>query len=322
MKVFVTGGSGFLGQTVIRRLRAKGHSVLALARSPQAAQTVTAAGATAIAGDLFNPQSFSDALKSVEAVIHCAAPVKFWGEWSEFETGTLVATLNLARTASNCGVKRFVTISSESVLQDKGSLLDIDESFPYPKRPNSFYGRAKMLAEQALLAESFPMAVVILRPTFIWGPGSAGLATICEKAKGGQFVWVDHGRAEFEAVHVENIAEAACLAVTAGKDKGVYFITDGEPTTVREFFDSVFDARKIAKPTRSMPFWLARGLAIALESLWKFGRLRSAPPLTRFDLAFVSMPRRYDISKAKTELGYRPIVSRRDGFQALSSPRE
>lgn len=310
MRVFITGGSGFLGKASIRRLVASGHEVFALARSQKAQAAVEGLGARAIQGDLQFIESLRSRLEEFDVVVHCAAPVKFWGPWEEFDDGITRTTMRLARLADDSGVKRFVHISSESVLQDKGSLLDIDESYPYPDKPNSHYGTAKKLAEQRLLESTFKMDVVILRPTFIWGEECPALFAIEEKVRSQKFVWIDRGNSAFEAVHVENVAHAIVLSLSAGKNKGVYFITDQEPATVRDFFDRFFETRKLRAPKLSLPGSVARPMASASEALWRFLNLRMAPPLTRFDLAFVSQPRRYVTFKAATELGYEPVISR------------
>lgn len=304
MNVFVTGGSGFLGQVVVRRLRESGHHVRALARSRQAAEKLSAWGAEPVEGDLDHPERIP--LKGVDAVVHCAAPVEFWGPWRKFEKQIVQASVSLARAADRAGVKRFVHISSESVLQERGPLLDINEAHPYPLKANSVYGEAKRQAEVALLALPLQMELLILRPTFIYGPGCPALETILGKAKSGGFMWIDDGQSPFEAVHVENVADAILAALTKGEPRAIYNITDGERRTVREFFTNLFSVAGVPVPARSLPGWLASGLAGFVEAFWRLLRIETPPPLSRFELAFVAQPRRYDISRARAELGYQP----------------
>lgn len=143
MKIFITGASGFLGQVVLRRLIGEEHDVLALSRSKSSDDLISTAGAKPVRGSLAQIESVQPYLRDIDVVIHCAAPVEFWGPWEKYEKGIITATKQLADLSANSGVKRFVHISSESVLQDKDSLLDIDENLAYPKKPNSYYGRAK-----------------------------------------------------------------------------------------------------------------------------------------------------------------------------------
>lgn len=316
MKVFLTGGSGFLGLEIIAALRKEKVEMVALARSEATAKMMSGLGVQAtVSGSLDDMARWQSALKGCDVVIHCAAPVEFWGPWAKYQKEIVDATTQLLHAADREGVKRFIYISSESVLQDTEPLLDVKESHPYPDEPNSFYGKSKKLAEQAILSSKVKIERLILRPTFIWGAKCNALEGIAETAKSGGFMWLDGGKAEFEAVHVKNVAEATRLAITKGKDRGIYFVTDGERATVREFFTQYFQSISLKVPTRSIPGGLVRGAARVMEILWPRSK---KPPVTRFEVAFMAMPRRYDLSSITTDLGYRPIISRAEGFKTLT----
>lgn len=176
----------------------------------------------------------------------------------------------------------------------------------------------KKIAEEFLLASNYSMEIIVIRPTFIWGSGSNAFTTIASKVKSGQFVWIDDGKASFEAVHVENVAEAILLSLTKGKDREIYFVTDDENSTVKEFFSKAFKSLHLPIPSKSLPSLIASPVACAVENVWRWTHIPSQPPLTRFDLSFVNMNRRYNIAKAKKDLGYRPVVSREKGFSSLT----
>lgn len=318
MTIFVTGGSGFLGQQLLGQLRKSHHDLFALARSEKSARTVSELGATPVEGDLSTISAWVDHLRSIDVVIHCAAPVEFWGPWEKFKGDIVDATLSLAKASAAAKVKRFIYISSEAVLQDERPLLDIDETLPYPKEPNSFYGKAKMLAEQELRALKLPMELIILRPSFIWGNNSPSLQTIKKKVLSSQFLWIDGGQAAFEAVHVNNVVGAIECALIHGASGEIYFITDQESSTFREFFEELFDTMGIRSPQVSIPGWLIKPVASFLEWLWRFLSLPTSPPLSHFEIAFAAMPRRYSANKAKSELMYRPILSRRSGLAQIA----
>ncbi len=307
MKIFITGGSGFLGSKTIKKLLESGHEVTALVRSESSLKKVSGIGVKTINGDLDDITKFESIFSKVDAVVHCAAPVEFWGKWEKFDNQIVQASINLARKASDFGVKRFIHISSESVLQDRNPLVGINETYPYPDRPNSYYGKAKKNAELALLSFETKMEIIILRPTFIYGPGCPSFETILNKANSGQFLWIDHGKSEFEAVHIENVASAILCALKNGKSKSIYFITDDQKRTVRDFFEKIFIEYKVKVPTMSIPNYLAEVAAGVIECVWLNLKIYSPPPLSKFELAFIAQPRRYDITKAKTELGYSPL---------------
>ncbi len=100
MKVFVTGGSGFLGRYVIGGLVARGYNVVALARSPDAEAAVRALGAEPCAGDLVAMPNLVDVLRECDAVIHGAALFVMWAPVEEFEKANVEATAHLLREAA------------------------------------------------------------------------------------------------------------------------------------------------------------------------------------------------------------------------------
>ena len=318
MKIFVTGGSGFLGKILLERLQTASHEVKALARSERSAKTVTAFGATAISGSLENISEWSNSLQGVDTIIHCAAPVEFWGKWDYFHKYITQATITLQQAAAEKGVNRFIYISSESVLQEKTDLLNIDETYPYPIAPNSYYGKAKMQAEQAILASNYQnLTSIILRPTFIWGKGVQALETMAEKVKNGQFMWIDHGKTIIEMVHIDNVVEAIFLSLSKGNDKQVYFVTDNNPLPAKEFLTNILATKNIAPSDKNMSSAMVKPLASLIEGVWKLFGIKSTPPLSKFELSFVNMARKYNISKIQKELNYRPIVSTEKGLELM-----
>jgi nucleoside-diphosphate-sugar epimerase len=292
-----------------------------LARTPEAAAKLRSAGSHPVLGHLGDLPAWEGQLKGCDVLIHAAAPMEFWGPWSRFQRDIVDATVALLAAAGRQGVGRFVHVSSESVLQDEADLLDIDERHPYPATPNSFYGKAKKLAEEGILAAKTPVSRVIIRPTFIWGQGCPAMDQVVAKVRSGAFVWIDGGQAPMEAVHVCNTAAAIVLACRRGVDGGVYLITDDERATVRDFFTSYLSALGVEAPKKQLPGWFAKRAAAAVETAWRVLHLPGTPPMTRFDLAFVSMGRRYDISRAKRELGYRPLIARSAGFNDVRARR-
>jgi 2-alkyl-3-oxoalkanoate reductase len=317
MNIFVTGGSGFLGQRLIQRLIRDNNHVTALARSDSSRQILEQLGAKTIRGALDNISEWETQLAGQEIVIHCAAPVEFWGAWEKFERGITLATKNLLIAATKMHLQRFIYISSESVLQDTAPLVDIDETFPCPDRPNSNYGQAKKLAEREILNLQTDTKCIILRPTYIWGKGDKTPKTLAAKVKSGQFIWVDNGDCLIETVHVDNLVEAISLACVKGTDKAIYLVTDDDPITVRNYFTEIFQIQKVSPPAKNLPSSIAKPLAVLVESIWKILNIKTPPPISRFELSFVAMPRKYNISKIKRELGYRPIVTRAQGLISM-----
>ncbi|HFE39205.1 MAG TPA: NAD(P)-dependent oxidoreductase [Gammaproteobacteria bacterium] len=321
MKVFITGGSGFVGKRLVKKLLMEGHDVCAFARSRSSAEILSKLGCKTIIGDLLNPISYADSLKGQDVVIHAASPVSFWGEWSFFQQNIIDISKNLFNAAAEHKVPRFIYISSESVIQNDTPLENIDETFPYIE-PNSFYGKAKQLTERWLLKQNGHMACIILRPAFIWGPNVSALNAMVEKVKKGQFIWLDNGEVIIESVHVDNVVHAIHLALTKGENKQVYYVTDDNPRSVKSIISDLLTTQNITPPTKNCPSKPIKYLASFVEFFWKQLHIKSTPPISRFEWSFVAVPRIYNIQKIKTALAYKPMMSTKAGLAEMAHNKQ
>ncbi len=328
MNIFVTGGSGFAGGAVLRRLAADGHTVYALARSDKAAVAIGAAGAQPVRGDLSDlagsdRPDWLGVLDRVEAVIHTAAFMEFWGADQLFVERNLVPTRALYEAAVTAGVRRFVLVSAASVSTGGNHAKIVDENTD-TGRPNIAYSRVKLLTEHELLSMPHAgTALVIIRPPFIWGHGMThtlqGFITAVES---GRFSWIDGGRHLVDFLHVDNLAHAATLALTRGEHGLVCYVTDDSPRPVREFFTPLLATRNVdVSGANSFPRAVASPLATMMETVAKARRSATAPPLTQWMVSFMGRDRTYDISRARTRLGYQPQVTVENGLRQMAGTR-
>jgi len=130
-------------------------------------------------------------------------------------------------------------------------------------------------------------------------------------------MWIDHGRAIIEMVHIDNVIEAITLSLSKGSDRDIYYVTDDHPMTAHDFFTQLLQTAGITPPEKSIPGGIARGAGAIVESIWKLFSVKSNPPISRFEVAFVAQPRRYNISRIKKSLGYKPVVSLEQGLAEL-----
>ena len=322
MKVFVTGGSGFVGQHLVRRLTAEGHAVLGLARSDRAAGLIRAAGGEAVLGDLADltpdgaPPEWTSVLTGCDAVIHSAARMEFWGPDAGFRRDNFVPTVALHEAAATAGVGRFVLISAASVSTGSQRAAVVDENTDNG-RSNNAYSRVKLATEQALLSADTPaMDTVVLRPAFIWGAGMTTVTELADLARTGGWTWIDRGRHIMDFIHVRNLAAAAELALTRGRSGGIYYITDATPMSIRDFMTSLLATQGVdVSQARSVPRGVAAPLAAMLDGGARLLRRPKAPMLTNWLVAFLGHDRSYDITAARHDLGYKPHV---DLTQALA----
>src|SRR5688500_6441445 len=134
-QVFVTGGSGFVGRTLLAELGRRGIPARALARSDAPANAVAALGAEVARGDLDDVAAMTAGMKGCDVVVHAAAHVKEHGTRDEFFRGNVTGTENALAAARAAGVTRFVHVGTEAVLADGRPIIRADEDTPLPAEP-------------------------------------------------------------------------------------------------------------------------------------------------------------------------------------------
>jgi 2-alkyl-3-oxoalkanoate reductase len=313
-KIFVTGGTGFLGKYLIGRLVSENYQIVALTRTKNSLSNFPV---QEVVGGFNDIQKWEKELSECDVLIHCAAKVEFWGAWQDYYKDNTLATLELLKSAEKRHVKRFIYISSESVLQDKKDLFDIDEAYPYPTEPSSYYGKSKMQAEHGIKAFNGNIQKIILRPTFIYGKGVIAIETLKNKINSGAFSWIDKGNVWMEMVYVKNVVEAITRAIDYGKNNEIYNITDHSKLKVIEFLSDLMATENVAISRKSTPSFIAKPAASMVEKIWRVLGIKSYPPLTRFDLSFIAMNRQYKTEKAISELNYKPIYSTEDALKEM-----
>jgi nucleoside-diphosphate-sugar epimerase len=319
-RVFVTGGSGFVGRNLIAMLREAGNEIMALARSEEAANAVREAGAAPVHGDLDDARALHEGMRGASLAVHCAAKVDDWGPLEEFFRVNVEGTQHVLDAAKAAGVARLVYVSTEAVLVGAGPIVRADETRPLPVNAFGGYPISKGLAEECVLAANSPsFATVIVRPRFIWGRGdSVLLPRLADATKKGQLVWFSGGRYLTSTCHVRNVCEGILCAAAAGRPGEIYFLTDGEPVEFRAFVTDLLRTQGIEPTERSLPFGVAYAAAGALEAAWRWLPLRGHPPITRAALRLIGEEVTVVDAKARREIGYVSHVSRAQGLRELS----
>jgi nucleoside-diphosphate-sugar epimerase len=175
------------------------------------------------------------------------------------------------------------------------------------------------MGEQVVLEESRDgLEAMIVRPRFVWGRGDTTLLPLLvEGTRSGQFRWVGGGRHLTSTTHVDNTVEGLLRAASHGRGGRAYFVTDGNPVAFRDFVGELIATQGVTPPSASVPTAVARALAAAGETAWKLLPLPGAPPLTRFASWVASQECTLDDHRARTELGYAPVISREQGMREL-----
>jgi nucleoside-diphosphate-sugar epimerase len=304
-QVFVTGGSGFIGRALIRRLIDEGHDVRALVRSATAADTVAALGAEPVQGVLTDPETWRDAVTGSEVLFHLAAETDLDADLARHQLVTVDGTRAALEVARYAKVPRFVNCGSEAALLAGDPLVDVDETAPLRPDSPAPYCAVKAQQETLVLDANTPdLATVSIRPKYVWGPGSPVTDGFADLAEAGQFSWIDAGRHTTDITFVDNAVEGLLLGWRHGQPGQAYFVTDQEPVQFREFMQTVFDIYGVDSAIPDIDLVTAEQV-VPVPARWFIGQTCTL----RTD-------------KAVEDLGYRPVISRAAALDILRRSRQ
>ena len=323
MRALVTGGGGFLGAAIVRKLVERGDSVRSLARGDY--PELRALGVEAIRGDVADPSAVLGAAEGVDVIFHVAAKAGLWGPRAEFVRANVEGTRNVLEACKARGIGRLVFTSSPSVAYVGGDIEGADESLPYPDRYDASYPATKAQAERLVLgANGLNLSTVALRPHLIWGPGDNHLIPrIVDRARSGKLRRIGTRTNLVDSIYVDNAADAHLLAAdrlhpgstVAGR---AYFLSQDDPRPLWDLVDAILKAAGLPPVTKTALPAVAWTAGAVLEGAHRALRLPGEPALTRFLARQLSTAHWFDIGAAKRDLGYRPRVSIEEGMDRLA----
>ena len=323
MKALVTGGGGFLGLAIVRKLRERGDEVRSFSRGTYTA--LEELGVESVRGDLADESAVMEAARGCDLVFHVAGKAGVWGPAESYYRTNVVGTDNVLNACAAASIDRLVYTSTPSVTFAGTDQIGVDESEPYPERYLNEYAHTKSIAERRVLARNgVDLATVSLRPHLIWGPGDPHLVPrILERARSGKLRLLGDRPNAVDSVYVDNAADAHILAgdrlapgsAIAGK---AYFITQGEPMPLAELINRILATGGLPSVERRISPGLAYFLGALMERVYGFLRIQHEPPMTRFVARQLSTAHWFDISAARRDLGYAPAVSLNEGMERLA----
>ncbi len=309
-RYLVTGGNGFVGRHLVRRLLDDGIAVRVLQRRRG---TPPETGVEVALGDVRDIEALRGAVNGCETVIHLAARVhhiRVLDDKDKHEAITVDGTSHLWSAALEYGVTTFVYISSLAVYgAGDASLRDEDADC----QPISAYGRAKLKAEQQLLGSAIGCAprVVCIRPATVYGAGCKGLLPdMIRMIDRGLFLPPPLVNNRRSMVHVSDLVEAIVSAVRCAPRGASYIVTDGRPYSTRELYEMICRGLGKSIPRWHVPLGALKGLARVGDAI---GRLRGRRFVFDSDaLEKLTGNAWYSSEKIARELGYRPKVTFED----------
>ena len=309
MKVFVTGGTGFIGGEVVRQLRKRGDDVVCLARNPEKGRKVADLGCEVLSGDLGDAETIRRGMEGCDAVVHAAAMYEVGIPASQRPAmweANVAGTERVLKAALEAKVSKLVYVSTVGVFGNTHRRV-VDESYEHPgKEFTSYYEETKLEAhkvtKRAIAEQGLPG--VIVQPGGVYGPGDTSqVADLLEQFLAGKLPLLPFPELGICLTHVEDIAAGILLALDKGK-VGETYVISGPVTTMREAVDVVAAASGRKAPKHAMPV----GLMKAMTPIGPLvGKLMGQPPNLRELISSADGVTFWaSHEKASRELGYAP----------------
>jgi len=309
MRVFLTGGTGFIGGHVARRLRERGDDVRALVRSKEKGAELEALGCELILGDLSDDAAIAAGLEGADAAIHGAAVYEVGIPESEHRAmyeANVRGTERVLRATLAAGTPKVVYVSTVAAFGNTHGEV-VDESYEHPGREfTSYYEQTKYeahrVAKRLIADENLPC--VIVQPGGVYGPEDhSAIGTQIHQFLDGKMPMIAFPDLGMNMVHVDDVAAGILLALDRGTP-GESYVLGGEITTMRELIDTVGRVADRKPPKRAMPTALLKLLTPAGPLV---GKVMGQPPNLRELISSadgVTFWAKQD--KAVAELGYSP----------------
>ncbi len=314
MKALVTGGTGFTGTHLTRRLLRAGHQVVVISTEPGLSMgELRSLGADIHLGSVTDRDLVNHAVRGCEVVFHLAAMFRLVNQPARryFEVN-VEGTRAVLEAALRHGVRKVVNCSTCGVHGNVAAPPATEDS---PIGPEDCYQQSKYQAEQ--LATSFAekgLRVASIRPTAIYGPGDPGRFLKLFRMVARKRFWMfGDGRVCYHPAYIENVLDAFELAAASPRGDGeAYLIGDAQYYTLDDLVLNIAEAMKVDLTVRHLPYPPLWAAAAACELLYK--PFRAEPPLFRRRVHWFRQNRAFSIDKARRELGYAPRFNLQEGL--------
>ena len=306
MRIFLTGGTGYLGAPLARRLAEAGHEVRALVRAGSDRAQLTALGVAVFTGDVCDRASMREGMSGSDWVVHAAAEVDPDAPPERMRAVNVEGSENVASLAHKLGVGRFLSVSSVAWFggsPDDGTPAD-EEAPSRPPFPTP-YSATKNAGQQAIRAHARRgLRLNTVFPGLIYGPpGLGGANRLMRRVLRGRYRVMTGGERRMSWIFLDDVV-AAIAAVIAAAPPGRDFLLAGEVATVRSVVERLCVLGDVAPPRLEVPVAAARLLMRGVAPLYALRGRR--PPFSPSQLGSLTRHWAFDDARARRELGWQP----------------
>ncbi|HKI03848.1 MAG TPA: NAD-dependent epimerase/dehydratase family protein [Thermoanaerobaculia bacterium] len=307
MRIFLTGGTGYIGRALARRLVADGHELRALVRPTSNTEPLKQLGVATFVGDVADRVSMREGMSGADWVIHAAADLDFSGPAERMRQANLEGSENVASLAYKLGVGRFLSVSSMAYWggsPDDGSA--VGEEAPVRQPFPTLYSATKHSGELAIQEWAKKgLKVNTVFPSLVYGPPGKkeGANAILRGFLKGRFPAVVGADRKTSWIYLDDLV-GGMLKVMAKAPPGRGYLMAGDVTTLRSLVDRVCALGGVKAPRLNLPVGAAR-LGLALSSpVYKLRGFR--PPFSSEQLNSLASHWAFDDARARTELDWHP----------------
>ncbi len=311
---FVTGGTGFIGSHLVERLLSKGYKVRCLVRNPNKPGFLKGLPIEIFEGDLFSTSVLEKGIVGAHYVFHVAGVVAAKKK-EEFYRYNRDGTKNIIQVTArvNPGVMKFVHISSQTAVGPGVGKNPVNEKTP--ARPITTYGKSKLASEQEVLKFKENIPVTILRVAAVYGPRDTATFDYFKSAHMGLELMIGFRDTYVSLVHAHDIVSGIILAGESKKSVGqIYFLGSEKFYTWNEigYITRHVLNKKLLRIRVPKPLvFVVAGISGVVSSF------KEKPSVLNFEKAYDLIQDNWccDITKARTELGYKQEVTLEDGVR-------
>lgn len=312
--VLITGAAGFIGSHLVRRQVSLGRRVRALDIRRPITSWPSDPQVDPVVGDIADPTIQEKAVQGVDLIFHLAsAHLAVNVSENTYWRVNVHSVPGFLERCRNAGVKRFVHLSSVGVY---GNVENPPANEDHPCRPELLYERTKYQGElevQAFFQKTcFP--VTIVRPVWVYGPGCPRTLKLFKAIQKGRFFFVGNRKTLRHCVYIDDLLDA--LDLCAGQEAAVgkiYIIGDLQPVTLENLTHKIAAILDVRAPRLRLPVTLVQLASSLLQHT--FTALGKEPPFSQRSLNFFTNNTAFDISRARTELGFVPKITLEEGLR-------
>jgi nucleoside-diphosphate-sugar epimerase len=315
LKTLVTGGTGFTGSHLVKKLVDKGHKVRVLARRTSTIDEIKNKDIEIVYGDITDREKVLESVKNIDWVFNIAAAYRQANLTEEdFQNVNFEGTRNIIDACLEHRVKRLIHCSTIGVVT---SVKNPPGDETTAVCPGDAYQDSKCAAEFEVLknVREKNLPATVIRPCAIYGPGDWRLLKMFKMIAKKRFVFFGNGKAYFHMVYIDDLTDAFLLAATKNEAVGeVFIIGDEKYITLNELAALIADEFGVPVPKIHLPYRFFEMIAASVEFIYRKLKLKKEPPIYRRRMAFFKKNRAFSIEKAKKILGYHPGVDLKQGI--------